>query len=123
MPKRRDPSGHTSVLDGPMRYVVFFLLATQLGVGPVVALTDLPPAPTYHTEHLGNSGDPACQPFHDELACLTCRVLTTYHLAAEAVPALPIPAFDTDGSAPAGSHLTPENGLLSLLRARAPPSS
>ena len=85
--------GSGRLREGPMRAAVLLIMAAQLVAFPLAATTDVHPAETGHVEHVSGD-DQACQPFHDELTCLTCRVLSNdaapIALFAVLAPAAPI---------------------------------
>lgn len=102
-----------------MRAVVLLIMAVQLVAYPLVAAAEVPPAPQ-HTQHIGDVEE-GCRPFHDELTCLTCRVLSNQpigSMAAPALTALPQPVKHVEPVLDDGALDAPH---LSTLRARAPP--
>ena len=105
----------------PLRLLAALLVVTQL-VPAVAAHADEAPTPVVHAAHLSDAADPGCQPFHDELHCLACRILSTQPLTPtrallpEAVTLSPLPIPATEPW-PAGSDLLPTR------QARAPPVS
>ncbi len=121
--RREIHAGRPTTLRGPLRLLALLLVAGQIGVVPAVALADSPPTPTYHADHVGNKGDAGCEPFHDELTCLACRVLSNQPLGSAPAPALPVLAVERDGVGVETVHEVPGGAHLTILRVRAPPYS
>jgi hypothetical protein len=121
--RRSDDHAGRPAVRGPLRYLVFLLVAAQIGVVPAVALADSPPTPVHHADHVGSDGDTGCQPFHDELTCLACRVLSTEPVGSAPVPSLPPLSVERGGTVVDAVHAIPGSTHLSGLCARAPPHS
>ncbi|MFO7893493.1 MAG: hypothetical protein R6U63_07165 [Longimicrobiales bacterium] len=119
--RRAFHTGRPSVLRGPVRLLAVFLVAAQFGVVPALALGDPPPTPSYHADHLGAEGNAGCQPFHDELTCLACRLLSTLPMGSGSAPALPVLSVERHGIGLDVVHQIPGGAHLTGLRARAPP--
>lgn len=61
---------------GPTARLVVALLVTLQLAGPVAGVLAEPaPAGAAHHDHVGGPESPGCQSFHDELLCLSCRVI------------------------------------------------
>lgn len=67
----------------PLRALATLLVVAQLAPAAAVQ-ADAPPVPAGHTVHIGDRAEPGCEPFHDALHCLTCRVVGGHPLAAAA---------------------------------------
>lgn len=96
------------------------LLAALQVVAPVAALAadDAPPAS--HVDHVG-APDDGCHTFHDELFCLSCRVLTAAPADSRPAPAvLPRPVQPFADSAD-GTARYPAYDPAAPCLARAPP--
>ncbi|MDX1674950.1 MAG: hypothetical protein R3314_09160 [Longimicrobiales bacterium] len=103
-----------------MRATVLLLMVVQLVAFPLATHAEGPHVATAHTTHV--SAEPeACQPFHDELTCITCRVLSADPVTTPGTPALATAPTAIAVVGPAG-HNDPHDALpAGAVCARAPP--
>ncbi|MFP4624697.1 MAG: hypothetical protein ACOCVZ_01735 [Gemmatimonadota bacterium] len=103
-----------------LRLLAALLVTLQLA-GPVVGvLADSAPTPAAHHDHIGGPEDPGCRAFHDEVVCLSSRVVLTGPVrAVSSVLPLPTIAIAVERGEAAERPLWGTTG--SFLGARAPP--
>lgn len=104
----------------PLRLLAALLVVAQL-TPAVAAHGDAPPAPVSHPDHVGSPSE-GCQPFHDEMHCLACRLISTQPVSAGASP-LPVAWPQELAGTFSGDETTPATEYTPTLRARAPPAS
>lgn len=104
----------------PLRLLAALLVVAQL-TPAVAAHGDAPPTPISHLDHVGAPSE-GCQPFHDELHCLACRLISTQPVSAGAA-ALPVAWLQELPGTFSGDETAPATEYTPTLRARAPPTS
>ncbi|MEJ2501886.1 MAG: hypothetical protein P8177_01000 [Gemmatimonadota bacterium] len=109
-------------LPPPLRLLAIFLMVAQL-VPAAVAHADPVPGPPTHTDHLGGPDDRGCQPFHDAIHCLVCRLMSTQPLGSDGAVSTPAAQPWLPLELPSDDRLAPAVADRDAPNARAPPIS